>query len=80
MTTINISLPDQLKQEADSLIADGYYASFSDVARTGLRQLVLDHKLQRMSEEAKKEYKEGKSIVIKSRKDLEKYFSQFKSK
>jgi len=78
MTTINISLPNKLKTKADELIASGHYASFSDLARTGLRQLILDHKLQQMSEEAKKEYREGKSIVIKSKKDLEKYFSQFK--
>jgi Arc/MetJ-type ribon-helix-helix transcriptional regulator len=40
MTTINISLPDKLKKQADKLIKDGYYASFSDLVRTGLRQMI----------------------------------------
>jgi Arc/MetJ-type ribon-helix-helix transcriptional regulator len=37
MKTINISLPDKLKSQADNLIKSGYYASFSDLVRTALR-------------------------------------------
>jgi predicted nucleotidyltransferase len=41
MTTINISLPDKLKNFADQQINGGYYASFSDLVRTALRQLLF---------------------------------------
>jgi len=44
MTTINISLPDVLKKEADLLIKQGYYASFSDLARVAIRKLIARHK------------------------------------
>ena len=40
MTTVNISLPEKLKADADSLIAAGYYASFSDLVRDSLRKVV----------------------------------------
>jgi len=48
MATINISLPDKLKKQADAAIADGYYASFSDFARTAFRQILRDYKLDQM--------------------------------
>lgn len=38
MKTINISLPDKLKTQADNLIKAGYYASFSDLVRTAIRE------------------------------------------
>jgi len=38
MSTINVSLPPKLKQEADNLIKAGHYASFSDLVRTALRE------------------------------------------
>lgn len=44
MTTINISLPDVLKKEADVLIKRGYYASFSDLVRVAIRKLLTEHK------------------------------------
>ena len=40
MKTINISLPDKLKIQADNLIKVGYYASFSDLVRTALREVM----------------------------------------
>jgi len=40
MKTINISLPDKLKTQADNLIRAGYYASFSDLVRTALRETI----------------------------------------
>ena len=40
MKTINISLPDKLKIQADNLIRAGYYASFSDLVRTALREVM----------------------------------------
>lgn len=80
MTTINISLPDVLKKQADAVIADGYYASFSDLTRTALRQILRDHKLDRMVAEAKQEYKEGKGILLRTDKDIEEYFAKLKKK
>lgn len=44
MSTINISLPDKLKKEADKLIKAGYYSSFSDLVRTALRKLLAQDK------------------------------------
>jgi Arc/MetJ-type ribon-helix-helix transcriptional regulator len=40
MKTINISLPDKLKSQADNLIKSGYYASFSDLVRTAMREVM----------------------------------------
>lgn len=40
MKTINISLPDKLKTQADNLIRAGYYASFSDLVRTAIREVM----------------------------------------
>ncbi|OGK66383.1 hypothetical protein A2313_04105 [Candidatus Roizmanbacteria bacterium RIFOXYB2_FULL_41_10] len=40
MKTINISLPDKLKSQADNLIKSGYYASFSDLVRTAIREVI----------------------------------------
>lgn len=40
MSTINISLPDKLKNVADQQIRAGYYVSFSDLVRTAIRQLL----------------------------------------
>lgn len=80
MTTINISLPDILKKEADAAIADGHYASFSDLARTALRQILRDHKLDRLVAEAKREEKAGKIITLKTDEDINKFFAKFKKK
>lgn len=77
MTTINISLPDVLKKEADAAIADGHYASFSDLARTALRQILRDRKLDRMVAEAKADYKAGKGIVLKTNKDIDNFFAKY---
>jgi Arc/MetJ-type ribon-helix-helix transcriptional regulator len=78
MTTINISLPAELKKQADAVIKDGHYASFSDLARTALRQVLRDHKLDRMVAEAKRDYKAGKGVLLKTNKDIDKYFADLK--
>jgi Arc/MetJ-type ribon-helix-helix transcriptional regulator len=80
MKTINISLPDELKKEADNAIADGHYASFSDLTRTALRQILRDRRLDRLVAEAKKEYKEGKGVVLRTDEDIDKFMEQFKPK
>ena len=56
MHTINVSLPTKLKEEADLLVSGGHYASFSDLVRTALRQVIVDRKYKVMIEEAKKEF------------------------
>lgn len=78
MTTINISLPDKLKKQADAAIKAGYFISFSDFARTSFRQMLRDYKLDQMVAEAKKEYKEGKGTLMRSKKDIDKFMAQFK--
>jgi len=78
MTTINISLPEQLKKEADAAIKDGYYASFSDLARTALRQILQDRKLDRLVAEAKRDYKAGRGTILRTKKDIEEYFNKLK--
>ncbi len=47
MKTINISLPDKLKSQADNLIKAGYYASFSDLVRTAIRETITKPKLNK---------------------------------
>lgn len=78
MTTINISLPDKLKKQADEAISDGYYASFSDFARTAFRQMLRDYKLDRLVKEAKEDYKAGRGTILRTKKDIDKYMAQFK--
>jgi Arc/MetJ-type ribon-helix-helix transcriptional regulator len=77
MTTINISLPDKLKDQADALITEGHYASFSDLVRTSLRQIIFDRRLDRLVTEAKHESKTGKSIVLKTDEDVNKFFAKY---
>lgn len=77
MITINISLPSELKKEADAAIAEGHYASFSDLTRTALRQLLRDRKLDRMVAEAKADYKAGKGVSLKTNKDIENFFAKY---
>ena len=77
MNTINISLPEKLKQEADAAVKEGYFASFSDFARTAFRKTLSEYKLDRLVAEAKREHKAGKTTVLKTDKDIENYFAKF---
>jgi len=77
MATINISLPSELKKEADAAIAEGHYSSFSDLTRTALRQILRDRKLDRLVAEAKREHKEGKTISLKTDEDIDKFFAKY---
>lgn len=74
MTTINVSLPDKLKDEAQMLVESGFYASFSDLVRDSLRQAVKSSKYDLWTLEAEKEFKEGKGKLLKSPKDIDEYF------
>lgn len=76
ISTINISLPTKLKVAADALVANGEYASFSDLARTALRQIILDRKYKEMIDEAKREEALGLSTVINNKEELDAYLKQ----
>jgi Arc/MetJ-type ribon-helix-helix transcriptional regulator len=74
MTTINISLPDKLKEQAETLVDNGFYASFSDLIRDSLRQIIAKSKYDLYAEEAKEDLKNGKAKVLKTRKAVDDYF------
>jgi Arc/MetJ-type ribon-helix-helix transcriptional regulator len=73
MKTINISLPEKLKSQAEDLIKNGYFASFSDLVRDSLRRSINLNKYDLWADEAKKELKSGKAKVLKSAKDIDEY-------
>ena len=74
MTTVNISLPEKLKEQAETLVRSGFYASFSDLVRDSLRRLVSQSKYDLWVEEANEDLKIGKAKVLKSKKDIDSYF------
>jgi putative addiction module CopG family antidote len=80
MKTINISLPDQMKQHAESLIKDGYYASFSDLVRTALRNIISMDKHDRMATQAMDEHRKGKTTILQSPKDVDTYVNSILEK
>ena len=67
MTTLNISLPDGLRDQVDSLVKKGNFASVSEVIRTALSDLILGEQLDSWLKEAKKDERTGKAIVIKNK-------------
>jgi len=76
VNTINISLPTKLKEAADALVASGEYASFSDLARSAIRQTILDKKYRAMIDEAKKERLEGEGKLLKNRDDIDSFINE----
>ena len=77
MATINISLPDKLKEQAESLVESGFYASFSDLIRDSLRQIIAKSKYDLWVDEAKDDLKSGKARVLKTGKAVDDYFKTF---
>ena len=73
MTTINISLPNQLKNQADTLVSQGYYASFSDLARTALRHLISQEKLNLWLKQEKDSELSNKTVTLNSNQDIDLY-------
>ena len=73
MATINISLPEKLKSQANSLVKRGYYSSFSDLVRDSLRRLLVRSQLDYWADEAKIDVKKGKAVVLKSDEDIDSY-------
>lgn len=74
MTTINVSLPVQLKKDAEDLVGAGYYASFSDLVRDSLRRLIAKNQYDLWFKEAKKDEKSGRAKILASSKDIDRYF------
>jgi len=73
INTINISLPNQLKLQAESLINAGYYASFSDLTRTALRNIISNSQNDLWADEAENEMKSGKTKILNNQKDIDNY-------
>lgn len=77
INTINISLPSQLKLDSEKLVKQGQYASFSDLVRTALRKIIEETNYDKQAKQAKEEYLQNKSSVIKNNQDIDKYLNQF---
>jgi putative addiction module CopG family antidote len=73
--TINISLPKGLSELANQQVKAGYYSSISEVIRDALRKMLMEpavptfkmsEKAEKIAAQAEKEYREGKTKIIKS--------------
>lgn len=73
MDTINISLPTQLKAQADGLIDQGHYTSFSDLVRSALRLIIHENRYDQMVREAVEDHRLGKTKVLRTKKDIHEY-------
>lgn len=73
INTINVSLPSELKKEADGLVLSGYFVSFSDLVRTAIRKLLTESKYDLMAKEAKKEFENGKIKALKNKTDVKNF-------
>ena len=73
MKTINISLPEKLKSEAEQLIEKGFFASFSDLVRHSLRDTMSKNKYELLAELAIEEEKNGTATILKTSKDIKKF-------
>ena len=78
MESLNVSLPIKLKEEAQNLITEGYYASFSDLVRTAIRMLTAKENTQYdfWADEAEKEYRAGTAVVLKSNEEIKEYLDK----
>lgn len=76
MNTINISLPTQLKAQADALIDQGHYASFSDIVRSALRLILRTNHYDQMVQEAVEDHRLGKTKILRTKKDIDAYVRQ----
>jgi len=74
--TINISLPSQLKLQADQAVKNGQYSSFSDLVRTGLYNLLNNTKYEQMWQQAKTDHVNNHTKVLQNKEDINKYFKE----
>jgi Arc/MetJ-type ribon-helix-helix transcriptional regulator len=54
MKNINISLPSKLKSQAEALVLQGHFSTFSDLVRTAIRDLLRREYMK--EKEREKEY------------------------
>lgn len=73
MTTINISLPEKLKSQAEELIKEGFFVSFSDLVRHSIREIVNKNKYDLWYEEALEDERNGKGVLLKTAKDIDNF-------
>lgn len=73
INTINVSLPSELKKEADGLILSGHFVSFSDLVRTAIRKLLTESKYDLMTKEAKKEFEKGETKSLNSKTEVKNF-------
>mgnify|MGYP001586571815 FL=1 len=76
MDTINISLPSQLKAQAEALIDQGHYASFSDIVRNALRLIIRTNYYDDLAQEAMEDYRKGKTKALRTKKDIDAFVRQ----
>ena len=76
MTTINISLPENLKDKAQELVDKGFYSSFSDLVRDSIRQAIAKRRYDLWYEEAKEDERKGRAVILKTKKDIDNYFKK----
>ena len=80
MTTVNISLPVQLKSQADFLIDAGHYTSFSDLVRSALRQLFASQvdttDYDAMLKEALADQAAGRTITLSTPEEIDSHFTK----
>ena len=74
MATVNISLPDKLKDQAQDLIANGFYSSLSDLIRDSLRTTIEKNKYDLLADEAGNDLINGTGILLKSEEEVDRYF------
>jgi putative addiction module CopG family antidote len=74
MATINISLPTQLKSQAELLVKNGAYVSFSDLVRDSIRQLLARNKYDSLADQVMEEVTNGQAKIFKSKSQINKYF------
>ncbi|HCC84212.1 MAG TPA: hypothetical protein DEP87_00795 [Candidatus Pacebacteria bacterium] len=70
MYITNISLPPKLRDSAQVLINQGYYASFSDLVRDSLRQLLERQNLTQEIYQVKQDLTTGAAKTIASTQEL----------
>jgi putative addiction module CopG family antidote len=76
MHTINVSLPSQLKLQADQAVQAGYFASFSDLVRTALRHTLTEMQLNSLANQAINEHRSGQAKTLKNTRAVDQYVDQ----
>ena len=80
INTINVSLPSQLKQEANNLISAGHFVSFSDLVRTAIRKLLAESKYDLWAKEAREEHERGETKALKNKTEIKDFVNSLMSR